>query len=395
MKRVVINPEYSRKYPDPLNKPETENPRNIEHYVLLCKASTLPVDIPMDPDPRRPKVDRLIYKNVKDSLLNEEDPTFHLKNKGMTIIAHGVNSDDKTAVEVLFDTGDGIVDGAHTYEIIRQNKEDCPDNQYVRMEILTGIPQDMVPSIAEGLNTAVQVQEMSLMNLKEEFKWIQDTLAGEQYADQIAYEENQDKPFDVRDIVAFLTIFNIDEFPDSSRHPKVAYTSKAECLALYKKSQESYKKLKPLIKDILILHDYIQAKSNELYNKKYAGKGGNLKFYQHYKKPKTKPRRKFQLLFTGKETEFKLYDGALYPVLGAFRYLVEQKNGSQCFSWKMGSLNEVKRIFDEIGGDLINATRNTSDSHAKNPNAIGKDESHWDNLYNKVAITYLQKTNVS
>jgi hypothetical protein len=44
----------------------------------------------------------------------------------------------------------------------------------------------------------------------------------------------------------------------------------------------------------------------------------------------------------------------------------------------------------KFGADMINSTKITSDSRAKNPNAIGKDEGHWDGLYKTVAIEYLQ-----
>lgn len=384
--------EYSRRYPDPLNSVEAEPKENIEHHVLLCRAASLPEDLPTDPDPRVPKVDRRIYKDVAESLCNESDPTFHLKNKGITIIAHAVNLRDKKNVEVFFEKGDGIVDGAHTYEIIRNNKEECPDSQFVRLEILTGIRGDLITSIAEGLNTAVQVQAMSLGNLAGQFNWIKELLADEPYARQIAYRENEDLPFDIRDIVALLTLFNVELFPDGSSHPKVAYTSKAKALELYKNNKKSYMKLRPLVKDILCLHDCIQKESSSLYTDKYRGRGGALAFVKRHKKPKTKPRRKYKLTFTGDEVEFKLYEGALYPILGAFRYLVEVKDGSPYFSWKPGSFKNVRKLFRQIGADLIYATKNTSDTHGKNPNAIGKDENHWDNLYNKVGMAYLEKT---
>ncbi|MHC4534623.1 MAG: AIPR family protein [Planctomycetota bacterium] len=392
MKKMKLNAKITRRYPDPLNMMEMDVPQNIEHYVLLCQACNLPDGLPTDPNPRVPKIDRLIYKDVKKSLVDESDPTFHLKNKGITMIAHAVKCEDKKNLEIFFDEGDGIVDGAHTYEIIKQSKEDCPDNQYIRIEILTGINSDMITSIAQGLNTAVQVQEMSLLNLDEEFNWIKEILSNEPYAEDIAYKENQNLAFDARDIVALMTLFNIDLFPDGSKHPKVAYTSKAQNLHLYKDNKDTYLKLKPLLKDILYLYDYVQQKSKIFYNSAYGGKGGGLSFFKSYKKPKKKPRRKYKLIFTDTETEYVLYDGALYPILGAFRYLVEQKDGENCFSWKVKSLREVKKLFEEVGGYLIYATKNTSDTHGKNPNAIGKDEGHWDNLYNKVGMAFLEKT---
>jgi hypothetical protein len=40
---------------------------------------------------------------------------------------------------------------------------------------------------------------------------------------------------------------------------------------------------------------------------------------------------------------------------------------------------------------MIKVTQNTSESRGRNPNAIAKDDSHWDNLYKTVTVAYLQK----
>jgi len=390
MKTVNLISEYSRRFPDPLNKIATDPPLNIEHHVLVCPAAKLNCDLPKDPNPREQNIDKALYKEVTKSLLSDEDPTFHLKNKGITIIAHSVDySDDKKSVQVTFKNGDGIVDGAHTYEIVKSNQEECPETQFVKLEILTGISTDMIESIAQGLNTAVQVQEMSLANLGRKFDWIKEALKDEPYATEIAYKENEDGAFSVRDIVAYLTLFNIgvDEFKEKSsggtRHPKEAYSSKAACLKLFKKNPDSYEKLQPILKDILQLRDTIDIEGRELYNKKYSGRGGRLAFY------KSRKRGKYQFYFQKHESKHQLHDGALMPLMGAFRFLVtEDANGN--FTWKTGSFKKVLELWRTVGGDMINTTKITSDSRAKNPNAIGKDEGHWDSLYKTVALEYLQ-----
>ena len=91
----------------------------------------------------------------------------------------------------------------------------------------------------------------------------------------------------------------------------------------------------------------------------------------------------------GAEADQKLYDGALYPILGAMRFLVEQKPGQDVYSWKLISFKKVKEFFDEIAPELIATTYNTSVTYGLKPNPIGKDENHWDNLYKTVALHYL------
>jgi hypothetical protein len=388
MHSVALKAEFIRRFPDPLNFLENNEKTNIEHVIAICRAIEISDGIPLDPNPRNQKTDRKIYIEVKESLLSEQDPTFLLKNKGITIIAHSVDiAEDKKSLTIRFQNGDGIVDGGHTYRIIQESKSDCPQNQFVKLEILTGLPKYLNEAIAEGLNTAVQVQQMSLSNLAHRFDWIKNTLAEEKYADQIIYREGDNGRFDVRDIVGFLALFNIELYPESSiDHPKTAYTSKAKCLEQYLANEDTFKKLQPILKDILYLSDYVHLRSHELYNKKFKGKGRALAFYQDRK------RGHYDFIFSSETGQYRLFDGALYPILASMRFLVEQKKDEDYCSWKLPSFKKVLEFFDCVGGDLINITKNTSEGEGRNPNAIGKNDNHWAYLYQTVAFAYLQKT---
>ena len=77
-------------------------------------------------------------------------------------------------------------------------------------------------------------------------------------------------------------------------------------------------------------------------------------------------------------------------MLGAFRFLVKQENGTAEYSWKTGSFDKVKQLFDTLAADLISRTQVTSVNNGRNPNAIGKDENHWDILHKTVALEYLK-----
>ena len=387
MNKVIIKSEYTRRYPDPLNQNMTGDPYNIEHHVLVCRAIDVPSGISKEPNPREQETDRGIYKQVRESLEDSDDLSFHLKNKGITILAHKVDySPDKKVVTVYLGDGDGIADGAHTYEIIlaARAQDTCPDRQYVKFEIITGIPRDMTVDITGGLNTAVQVQSASLLNLEGKFDWVKETLKDMPYAKDISYKQNESGEYDIRDILGFLTLFNINKF-EPTKHPKEAYTSKAKCLQLYKGDPKSFEMLTPLLKDILYLHDYIHLKGRERYNAEMGGRAGAM--VGVYTKRK---RGKYKFIFMGEEGEYKLYDGALYPIFGAMRYLVEQKPGDDVYSWKLDSFDEVKRFFDNIAPDLVATTYNTSETYGRKPNPIGKDDNHWDNLYKTVALHHLQ-----
>ncbi len=386
LNKVIIKSEYSRRYPDPLNQILEGDPLNIEHHVLLSRAVDVPSGISKKPNPREQNIDRGIYKTVRESLEDTEDLSFHLKNKGITILAHKVElSEDKKVATVLLGEDDGIADGGHTYEIIlaSQGANMCPDGQYVKFELITGVPREMAVSITGGLNTAVQVQEASLLNLEGKFEWVKEALKGMPYAGQIAYKQNEEGAYDIRDILSFMTLFNVKKF-SNTKHPKEAYISKARCLDLYADDEVSFKMLKPILKDILSLHDYVHVEGRSRYNEATGGRSGAMTGVY-----KTRKRGKFQFIFTGEESEKKLHDGTLYPILGAMRFLVEQKAGEDVYSWKLKSFDEVKSFFDEVAPQLITTTYNTSVQYGRKPNSVGKDDNHWDNLYKTVALHFL------
>jgi len=387
--KVILKSDFSRRFPDPLSKLLGSDSLPIEHNVLLCKAIEVPSGISKKPNPRAQRIDFGIYKDVRKSLEDASDPTFHLKNKGITILAKKVDykTEDKRIACIYFGDGDGIVDGAHTYEIVldSQARGACPDNQYVKFEIITGVLENMVSDIAGGLNTAVQVQEASLANLEGKFEWIKKALKGTPYETNIAYKQNEKKDFDIRDVISFLTLFNIDLFPDGSKHPKEAYVSKAKCLRLYLDKQDSYKRLSRMVKDILYLHDYIHINSRKKYNAEQGGRAGAMKGVYDQRR-----RGKFKFIFMNEEYEYKLYDGTLYPILGAMRFLVERKPGDDHFSWKLPSFSAVKGFFDKVAPEMISLTYNTSLTYGRKPNAIGKDDNHWSILYKTVALAFLE-----
>ncbi|OGX18436.1 MAG: hypothetical protein A3K83_03280, partial [Omnitrophica WOR_2 bacterium RBG_13_44_8b] len=315
------------------------------------------------------------------------DLTFHLKNKGITVLAHSVEySADKRYVTVYLNEDNGIVDGAHTYEIVlkAKNEDNCPGGQYVKFEIITGIPLDKAVDITRGLNTAVQVQEASLANLQHKFDWIKETIEGEPYAGKVAYKQNEKKDFDIRDLIGLLTLFNVEHPELKGKNPKEAYVSKAKCLKLYQNNQKSYEMLKSILKDILYLHDYIHINSRKLYNEKKGGKAGAMKgvFEQ-------KEKGNFKFIFINSENKYKLFSGTLYPILGAMRFLVEKKEGDDAYTWKFKTFKEVISFFDKIAPDMIASTYDQSITYGRKPNAVGKDNNHWDNLYKTVALAYL------
>ena len=153
--------------------------------------------------------------------------------------------------------------------------------------------------------------------------------------------------------------------------------------------------LRPLLKDILYLHDYVHIMSRKRRNEVEGGRTAGMKGVYT-----TRKRGDYEFIFMGNDEarqlsggklDAKLYDGVLYPMLGAMCFLVEQKPGGKVYSWKLKSFDEVKVFFDEIAPELVNTTYNMCKTYGNKPNPVGKDDNHWDNMYKTVALHFMTK----
>lgn len=390
MNKYVFKAHAARRLPDPVFKEATR-------HVFFCSVLDIPKELPKGANPRsQDDIDRGIYRDIERSLLNNGDNdwtenAFHLRNKGITIIAENVekkDNDDNLIVSFVSDD-EGIVDGAHTYEIIQRNqqkikeinqKSEVPINQFVKIEIIIGLPSpNMVVEVAGGLNTAVQVQRMSLADLAQQFSWIKEELQDTLYFDKIAFKQGENKKIDVRDILRLLDLFNVIEFRNdqTSSYPTRAYTTKEQVLKHYldKNYSENYKKLRPILKDVLRLYDTISYQARDLYNEGGGKRAGRLKFVEGD--------RTFEFPFINETSQHRLSGGALYPMLGAFRATVEIDPVSGNLRWVKG-FDYVLKLWEELGKDLMEATQETSEELGRNINAIGKSKKHWAFLHNLV-----------
>lgn len=405
MPTFTLRAKFARRLPDPILD-------QCDRHVLLCAVEDIPTGMPFEQSNVRPQnTNKRVYKEVSRHLRNENEEgaknIFHLKNKGITILAERVTcrDRDKDLYEVAFaNDSQGIVDGGHTYKIITDNqgviaaenqriqglllpeeeKEKLYTRQYVKVEVLTGLNSGLTTEIARGLNTAVQVEEQTLANHAGKFQWIKDDFAGQPFLSKIAFRENEEGLLDVSDILRILELFNIADYPNdaSGRHPTRAYTGKEIVLAGYLKRPGAIMQLRPLLRDILVLHDTVSHEARNRWND--AGgkrRGAALAFIDVAEKGKTQ----FEFPFIGKSGEHRLFRGALFPMLAAFRWMVVEDPDTRLARWR-GSFDDVLALWQALAGKLIEATRETSDELGRKADAIGKSSNHWKNLYNVVAF---------
>ncbi|HEV8040419.1 MAG TPA: AIPR family protein [Bryobacteraceae bacterium] len=377
---------YARRLPDPI----FHQTHGTERHILFVPVKSVPKGLSLDPNARTPNLRRRIYQDIQDSLLDKDTTpgTFHLKHKGITVIAESVAKAGDDTYTVTLGKNHGIVDGGHTYNLIINNleNEQLPDRQFVKFEILVGIPHEWIVDIAGGLNTSVQVQPFALDNLAGKFGWIQNTLKQQPYYQTIAWKENQNGDFDARDIISLMTLFNVELFPNTpnngDNNPVVAYEKKSKALELFEENPDSYRRLRPILKDILVLHDRVRSEAKDFHNEA-GGKYGNLSFVEK------KERGKFVFHFISEHSEHRLMNAALYPILGAFRWMVEIDPHKKRARWR-GGFKNVLRLWRSSASELMRITVQKNAEEGRNPNAIGKSRAHWSSLYSRLAFRELQ-----
>lgn len=384
MQKFILPARIARRLPDPTLGKEF----GISRHILYVPVAAVPAGIPLDPNARTPNLRKRVYRQVEDSLLDRGENvagTFHLKHKGITMIAHSVDSVGEDSFEVTIKDGEGIVDGGHSYQLILNHKakSELPKDQVVKFEILCGIPPEWIADIAGGLNTSVQVEPMSLDNLAGKFEWLKEELAGESYAEKIAWRENDDGVYDVLYLLSVLTCFNIFAYPnDGEVQPVVAYEKKSGVLKQFETNPEQYQKLRPIAKDIFTLHDRIGYESKDIYNNFTKGKFGRWSFVETQKST--------CYVFTDLQAQHQLMKGALFPLLSAMRWMVTENPSTGNAMWQDG-FDSVLELWREVAPELLTQTGQASQELGRNPRALGKSRNHWSSLHSKVGLRYLQK----
>lgn len=287
----------------------------------------------------------------------------------------------------------GLLDGGHTYNIIREETPNLNEPQFIKVEFLEGFTTENITQIVDARNTSNQVRDESLMNLGGHFDLLKKALEHASYFQKIAFKEfevddaQNPKPIDVREVIAILTVFDKENFNDKV-HPINAYRSKAACLQHFRDHATSYLKIYPLAQEMLALYDHIQENLPNLYNRVRGqsgtvsgGKFGKLTGVSVYS-----GKRSADLLFINRKSKYGVPSGFVYPILAAFRALLETKAGR--YVWGKG-LDPVSLLNGDLGLKLADTIGNFA-LDAQNPSKTGKSPIVWQACYQTVEVHYLR-----
>jgi hypothetical protein len=408
---IHASAEHVRSIKDP-------NSEKIRIVHALVNINNLPHNIPIDPDPRTPKVRGAVPKRITTSL-QSNDGKFHLKNRGITISAKHYEFDNKKNVLTLLipeeDDQYGILDGAHTYECIkravseerrRTAKESATDeqgkpptdaeeapvfpNQFVHLEILERIEIDLA-DIAEARNFSVQLKAWTLANYRDKFEWLLKSL-GEPIAEKIKVSENDPQPVGILEVIQVISAVNPCLFADE-KPALEAYKNAGKMLAAFiaEEDRHGFKKMARVAPEILRLHDYVRFHWNSKYNAPdetgKRGRYGATKEAQESKEKRNAKAKATYYFLEAPETvssEGPIDKGFSIPLISGFRVLLEERDGGFCW------LTDPFAFFDRYGTKLVRLIMNASDQNNRDPHLLGRDPQVYQQLTSEVRRWYLE-----
>ena len=391
MANIKFKVEALRTLTSPYKRTDDDESTFETIYYLLVDMNALPTDIPLDVNPREPKMTTTVARSLLNAV-TEPETDFYINNRGIVIAAKSLVFNSSLS-EVTIDLGDqnndidkyqyGILDGGHTYTAIMDKRDEIPKNicKFVRVEVITNVQN--ITRLSDARNTSVQVSDMALFNLDDNFENIKHVIAGQPYEDRIAYKDNENKPLHVAELLRLLYAFDIDKFPDDNAAPVQSYSGKAQVFKRYKQAFQTpfYQALVEQIPILVELYDTIERELPEKYisYKKSIGvsnpRFGGVRGIEMPKSSKTE--------FLANETKYSVSSGYLYPIFGAFRSLLQFDEETSSMTWIFNPLE----IWDEIGMSLVQNTFETW----TNPQLAGKDKQLWLSNYRIVETQSLRK----
>lgn len=166
---------------------------DVYEFDGYVSAANMPPNVPAGCNPRKQNIDKGIYRQIVDSLVLDQEKVFHLKNLGISVLAEEVTevsaTENTISLEVEIPQDLGVVNGAHTYNIIGKFGHRNPD-QHVSVKLRSHVPSHLISEIAQALNTNMPVTAASMADHRGLFQGVQDVLKAQPYAEWIGYRQN-------------------------------------------------------------------------------------------------------------------------------------------------------------------------------------------------------------
>lgn len=359
-------------------------------YVCYVKLQDVPAKFEnwMRTNPRDQKLTTNVAKEIAKSIENG-CKDFHEKNRGIVMSVDKFAFDNKTGmVKVTLSDPEihGNIDGGHTLKIIltKQKNNELLFEQYVFFEFFTGISSPV--ELAEARNQSVQVDQRSIEELNRSFEPIKEALKNEGFYGRIAFKQNEHvgekNVIDVREVIAIMNMFNQSLYPkEGDTQPIQSYTGKEASLNRFLRLKDSQdqivKNMTPIIPDIFNIWEMVETT--------FADKGNTVnRTYRKKKMAKYVDENTVvgYSIFGNRPMNYVLPKGLIFPIVAAFRALVKVDKSTQVYSWVMSP----EKIWDKLGGKLINIIMTSSEDLSDSPDAVAKSPNTWDLLYKEILL---------
>jgi hypothetical protein len=373
---TLSDPEHCKRMKDPQNN----SIFHLEAWLPFSEAAKLDRG---NANVRPPSERKKPFRDMIETV--EKDPSrFHIKNRGIIYRCEKFEFDNSTRIlrvtnplpDDSLDEADelkfGIADGGHTFEVIQQTIKRSVDLEklegwkepFVRVHFLAGdaLATGEIEQVVEALNTSSQVQQYTIDEYQNKFDSLKAALTSKGFdTNLIAFRENEEKDWEVREVVQRLGCFLKDRW--KSTQPTQMYRSKGKALELFTSDASSpeFERLYDVIVDVLTLPEYIQSEFSRAETK--GRKFGALRAVKKLKKPFTRPGTPYA-------TDHEMDLAASLPIAAAFRDLLELKG--ERYQWKA----DYKKVFKAASDELYKALAMKSRT-AKSVNALGADTEYW------------------
>jgi hypothetical protein len=349
--------------------------------------------------------------NILQTLEEEPQLMVH-RNRGIVILCNSFDEKIKPGglKEIIINLTDdnihGVPDGGHTYTaamfavtsaqeelaaaikakdaadqiIAAEAKLKSLGEAYVFVTIKENVPDDIVADIAEGLNSSLQVDERSLMNLRGEFSPVIKAIKGDR--EDISFFQGDEGFMRVENLLSMVQMMNVTRFTEDE-HPCNIYRSKARVLKMYREdmtgeNKKTFLSIIKMIPDFVKLYAWIIRDTPTYYKGEYAKLNGGR--FNH-EKPKPLP------FLEEETTNHEVPQGWLWPMFAAFRSNIKiQEDGTA--AWKI----PIQRKYDYAIQRLVNET--VGPASKKNPSKTGTDPMLYRMLYREVEIARRPKQKV-
>ena len=392
VKQIKFKVDSLRTLTSPYKRTDKDETSLETIYYLLINMKDLPDDIPMDVNPRVPKMGTNVAKRLIKAVV-EPETDFYINNRGIIIAAKSLSFNSAES-EVTIDIGNqddendkfnyGILDGGHTYTAIIQNRDKIPKDieKFVLMEVITNVVN--ITRLSDARNTSVQVSDIALFNLEDSFEDVRRAIQEQPYADKIAYKDNENKPISISELLRLMYAFDVEKYPDDNIAPIQSYSGKAQVFKRYRDAFKSvfYKSLTKQLPKLVDLYDLIEREVGDKYVEYKKNLGVSIPRFGAVKGVES-VEKGTKTEFLENKTYYSVSSGYIYPIFGAFRSLLKIDEETGKVYW----LYDPIEIWGEVGTSIVQNTFETS----SNPQLAGKDKQLWLSNYRIVETQSLRK----